>query len=105
MYKDKTKRTEASAERMRRYRDKGVTEQGVTGKGVTLLQRPNGADYNPEELMPDGTLRYMGPFTDGQVLDNKTVGLDLTPSNHVAMKAWANANIFVPNKYAQACHR
>ena len=36
MYKDKEKAKQASKERMRRYRAKGVTkEQGVTPKGVT----------------------------------------------------------------------
>ena len=34
MYKDKNKEREASKERMRRYRQKGVTE-GVTSEGVT----------------------------------------------------------------------
>ena len=101
--------TLTSKERSKRYRDgkRDETRDGeaiVTDKVktiVTLLKRPNGADYDPEELMTNGEKRYMGPFSDGQVLDNTTVGLDLTPRNHVAMKAWAEANIFVPNKYAQ----
>ena len=44
-------------------------------QGITLLHRPNGPDYDPEELLPDGSKRYMGPFTDGQVLDRTTVDL------------------------------
>ena len=115
MYKDEEKKREASAERMRRHRAKGVTEQGVTGEGVTLLHRPNSMNdkgdiitgdfpYNPEELMPDGTKRYMGPFSDGQVLDNTTVGLNLIEQDHhrrQAMEAWVTASLFIPNKYAQ----
>jgi len=44
-----------------------------------LLKRPNGADYDPTERLydnphyPDGTLRYLGPLSDGQVLDRLTV--------------------------------
>ena len=104
MYKDKTKRTEASAERRRRYRDKGVTEQGVTGEGVTLLKRPNGADYDPDELMADGEKRYMWPYSDGQVLDNTTAGLDLTPCNYDAMRACATATLLPPKTHAEAFH-
>ena len=69
---------EQSKARSRRYRDakKTVTQESVTLKGedsVTLLKRPNGHDYNPEELLPDGRKRYMNPCHDGQVLDRTTV--------------------------------
>ena len=51
MYKDKTKQKEAVKKAVEKHR-KGITEQGITGKGITLLKRPNGAYYDPEELMP-----------------------------------------------------
>ncbi len=58
-----------------RERGNSVTSESVTHGSVTLLKRPNGHDYNPDELMPDGSKRYVGPFTDGQVLDRTTVPL------------------------------
>jgi len=30
-------------------------------------------EYNPNETLPDGTMRYLGPFSDGQCLDRTTV--------------------------------
>ncbi len=74
--------------RVERYRDKqkSVTSDSVTSPSVTLLKRPNrmGAngmiemvenEYNPAELMPDGSKRYIGPFTDGMVSDRTTLPL------------------------------
>ena len=85
MYKDLEKQKEANKEANRRYRvsRKGITEEGITegkGEGITLLERPNGAPYNPDELLSDGSKRYMGPFFDGQVLDRTTVA---TPGGYV----------------------
>lgn len=79
MLKDLQSRRLAATERQRKHRQgvtEGVTLQGVTGQGVTLLHRPNGEDYNPNELLPDGRKRYLGPFHDGQVLDRTTVTPD-----------------------------
>lgn len=62
----------------------GLTEKGLTDDGSNtiktsgsniLLKRPNGADYNPDETMPGGTKRYVGPFSDGQVLDRLAIPL------------------------------
>jgi len=69
MYKDKALQKEVTAARVKRHR---ALQKGVTSEGVTLLKRPNGADYNPDETMSDGTKRYMGPFSGGQVLDRLT---------------------------------
>ena len=77
-YKDKEKARESARERQKKHR------QGVTGEGVTninkednvtpqMLHRPNGEDYNPDELLKDGRKRYIGPLSDGQVLDRLTV--------------------------------
>ena len=109
MYKDKEEQKKANREAKQRQRQgmtkgamDGMTSVGMT-RAVTLLKRPNGADYDPDELMSNGEKRYMGPFSDGQVLDNTTVGLNLTPCNHEAMRAWATATLFIPTKYAQGC--
>jgi len=62
---------------------KGITGQGITQENVNpdvILHRPNGADYNPNELLPDGRKRYLGPFSDGQVLDRLTVP---GPNKHI----------------------
>lgn len=71
---------EQTRERVKRYRERknSVTSGSVTSSSVT---RPNmmGEDgpiwkeneYNPEEIW-EGQPRYIGPFTDGQVLDRKT---------------------------------
>jgi hypothetical protein len=86
MYKDKEKQREATRERVRRYRNKGATPD-VTPNGtpnVTLLKRPNRLgknglpemvenEYDPLEKLEDGTPRYMGPLSDGQVLDRLSV--------------------------------
>ncbi len=84
MYKDKTKQKEANKEASQRQRDKtkGMTPEGMTGQGMTLLKRPNmmgddgplwkDNDYDPNELW-EGQLRYVGPFSDRQVLDRATV--------------------------------
>ena len=66
-----------------RQRREGSQKQGSQTKGsqdnVTLLSRPNGPDYNPTEKLynnphyTNGTLRYLGPLSDGQVLDRLTV--------------------------------
>ena len=81
MYKNKEKQREYNKERMRVTRT-GNTKAGNTGQGMTLLKRPNrmGADgpemvendYNPDEMWQCQP-RYVGPFTDGQVLDRTTV--------------------------------
>ncbi|KKN29275.1 hypothetical protein LCGC14_0845810 [marine sediment metagenome] len=65
-----------------RERGNSVTLDSVTSS----VTRPNrmGAngmiemvenEYNPDELMPDGSKRYVGPFSDGCVLDRTTVPL------------------------------
>ncbi len=77
---------EQTRERVKRYRDrqKSVTQGSVTQGSVTLLHRPNRLGdnglpetvdnlYNPEEMLEDGRKRYLGPFSDGQVLDRLTV--------------------------------
>ena len=81
---DKKEQTRLRVERYRN-KQKSVTSDSVTSPSVTLLTRPNMMEedgpimkmnmYNPDELMPDGSKRYVGPFTDGQVLDRKTVPL------------------------------
>ena len=70
--------------RKQRQRDKtkgnSVTLGSVTSPSVTsLLHRPNGEDYNPNELS-GGRKRYLGPLSDGQVLDRLTVP---EPSRHI----------------------
>jgi len=68
MYKDKEKQKEAVKDAVAKHR-RGITDKGITSskpQGITLLKRPNGADYNPAETLPGGQLRYMGPFSDGQ---------------------------------------
>ena len=91
-YKDK----EARAEAVKRHRDykKGLQSGGITDeKQPQMLSRPNrmGSDglpefvpneYNPNELLPDGRKRYLGPFSDGQVLDRTTV----PEAKHYAIK-------------------
>ena len=77
MYKDKEKQKEANRlakQKSRQGVTKGVTSEGMTGQGVTLLNRPNGEPYNPDEIW-QGSKRYIGPFSDGQVLDRTTVPL------------------------------
>lgn len=71
-YKDKGERAKA----VKRHRDykKGLHETGITGVSESvMLSRPNGADYDPNEMLPDGRYRYLGPLSDGQVLDRMTV--------------------------------
>jgi len=74
------KQKEQARLRKQRHRDKeqqkSVTSNTVTLDSVTLLNRPNGVPYNPNEMW-EGQLRYVGPFTDGQVLDRKTVPLPI----------------------------
>lgn len=75
MYKDKAKQKEANRLIKQKSREgvtKGVTSEGVTDQGVTLLNRPNGEPYNPDEIW-GGQPRYIGPLSDGQVLDRMTV--------------------------------
>jgi len=45
----------------------------------TLKPRSNGDDYNPDEML-DGRKRYLGPFTDGRVLDRLSVPDTVIPS-------------------------
>lgn len=80
------KQREQAKLRKQRQRDKerdiSVTSDSVTGQSVTksgrdkgsvtLLSRPNGADYDPNETLLDGRLRYL-MLSDGQVLDRMTV--------------------------------
>lgn len=81
-YKDKEQARESarlSMERRRKGLTSGDNNEGDNIGGVNMLSRPNGADYNPNERLynsphyPDGTLRYLGPLSDGQVLDRLTV--------------------------------
>jgi len=72
MYKDTQKQREANKDANKRYRDKkGITQQGITEKGITLLKRPNGDDYDPNEMLGNRP-RYM-VMKDGQVLDRQTL--------------------------------
>ena len=71
---DKKEQARIRKQRQRdRERGDSVTSNSVTPQSVTLLPRPNGEDYDPNELLPDGSKRYLGPFSDGQVLDRLTV--------------------------------
>lgn len=92
MYKDKKKQREAVKKAVAKHRE-GITKEGITGdklQGITLLHRSNGEDYNPDELLPDGRKRYLGPFSDGQVLDRLTVP---EPNKHLpAMVACIRAD-------------
>ena len=101
---DKALQREKTASRVKRYRDKqkSVTEEGVTsskGQGVTLLKRPNGEPYNPDEML-HGRRRYLGPFSDGQVLEIVNSACPET----VGSKCWRipflgmNSVIFTPSK-------
>ena len=62
-----------------RARREGSQDKVHKAQGSQLLHRPNGADYDPAERIynnpwyADGTLRYLGPLSDGQVLDRLTV--------------------------------
>ena len=75
-YKDKEKERESARIRKQRQRSRPVD---VTPFGK-LLSRPNGEPYNPEELLPDGRKRYLGPFSDGQVLDRLSVSDPIVPN-------------------------
>jgi len=106
-YKDISKQREATAGRVRRYRDK---QKGVTSEGVTsperMLSRPNrmGANGSPEmvdneydanERLSDGRMRYLGPFSDKQVLDRVTVPpIDKTTA---AYRVFSHCRMFTPN--------
>jgi len=74
-YKNKEQAKEYNKTRMRATRS--VQPNVVQPKG-TLLHRPNGKDYDPAEKIcdhpyyDDDTPRYLGPLTDGQVLDRLT---------------------------------
>lgn len=73
MYKDKEAQREAARLRKQRQRSRlDVTPSDVT-PSVKLMSRPNGPDYNPDETLPGGEKRYLGPFTDRQVLDRLSV--------------------------------
>ncbi len=100
MYKDKEQQKEAVREAVRKHRvlHQGITEQGITSgitdsvtwstdSGTRTLTRPNQLgsnglpemvdnEYNPDERLPDGSKRYLGPFSDGQVLDRTTPSTD-----------------------------
>ena len=75
-YKNEEQAKEYNRKRMRATRS--VQPSVVQPKG-TLLSRPNGKDYDPSEkiynhpIYNDGTPRYLGPLSDGQVLDRLTV--------------------------------
>ncbi len=85
-YKDPEKQKQAIKRAVNRHRQgitkdqgKGITRDGdvipeaTTGVIPKWQHRTNGEPYNPEELLPDGRKRYLGPFSDGQVLDRLTV--------------------------------
>ncbi len=61
-YKDKKQQKSAVARAVHKHRT-----------GITLLTRPNGHDYDPDERLSDGRKRYLGPLSDGQVLDRMTL--------------------------------
>ena len=72
-----------------------------------LLKRKNGGDYDPNEQWFDGKcemFRYLGPYSDGQVLDLTTInrdGVDMGWHELKRYSDWANAEIFVPMKRPQ----
>ncbi|KKK63567.1 hypothetical protein LCGC14_2992970 [marine sediment metagenome] len=69
-----------------------------------LLKRKNGDPYDPNEQWFDGKwemLRYLGPYSDGQVLDRTTVNRDGGEMGWHERKRysdWATAELFVPIK-------
>ena len=70
---------------------------------ATLLKRKNGDPYDPCETYGDG-LRYLGPYSDGQVLDRTTInreGVDMGWHERQRYYDWVNATMFVPNKRPQ----
>ena len=85
--KEQTREAARLRKQKQRERDTNVTQGDVTPQNVTrnvtdnvtLLHRPNGPDYDPTEKLynnrhyPNGTPRYLGPLSDGQVLDRLTV--------------------------------
>lgn len=101
---------EQTRKRVKRYRErqKSVTnvtqsphsvtiKEALQDKDVTLLHRPNGLDYSPNEIW-DGRLRYL-LLSDGQVLDRNTVRADLTrlSSNRLMqLREWAQTPAFRP---------
>ena len=73
-YKSPEQETQASKERMRRYREKqkGVTEQGVTTEGVTEMVEASyveGLHGRQYQFLPERP-RYL-TLSDGQVLDRR----------------------------------
>ena len=78
-YKDKEQAKEAARMRKQKQRSHPIMSHPNVTPEVMLLSRPNGTDYNPAEKLYDnpyyidGTLRYLGPMSDGQVLDRLTV--------------------------------
>ena len=72
-----------------------------------LLNRKNGKDYDPTEQWFDGKcerFRYLGPYSDGQVLDLTTVnreGVDMHHNTRMLHYFWATAELFVPMKRPQ----
>lgn len=73
-----------------------------------LLKRKNGGDYDPNEQWFDGKwemFRYLGPYSDGQVLDLTTInreGVDMHHNTRMLYYFWATAELFKPNKRPQA---
>ena len=76
-YKDKEKAREYNRNRMRVARGDVVQPKDVQPR---LLKRPNGPDYNPDEMLPDGRMRYL-KLSDGQVHDRTTAPLQKLSEN------------------------
>ncbi len=78
--------------RVQRYRNSQKALQEPALQGSVTLTRPNRLgsnglpemvdnEYNPDELLEDGSKRFLGPLSDGQVLDRTTPKVD--PDNVV----------------------
>jgi len=89
-YKDKEAYNEYMRNRRKPVNPDGVNPANVNPKQPAnvnpprMLTRPNrlgpnglpemvANEYDPTEKLPDGRLRYLGPLSDGQVLDRLTV--------------------------------
>ena len=92
-YKDKEKERESARIRKQRQRSRPVD---VTPFGK-LLSRPNGEPYNPEELLPDGRKRYLGPFSDGQVLDRLSVKCEVPDRVKISDRCSLPRHQFIQN--------
>ena len=101
----KDEKREYQREYMRKRRSNKEEVYGSNNiEKLSILKRPNqlGSNglpemrenyYDPEELLLDGTKRYLGPLSDGQVLDR----LSVPPLDIVKKRSQI---IFTPNRGA-----